>query len=377
MDILDIFLNKIAYKFPKGYPDMNNEQDILILESVIENMDLQEIFKQLSFFDLKKRGGYRFKDLASRIKNKIPFELTNGSSTALEFAKPEYQEAFEKSEEVKIRLFSPKDINSFPFFKDDAGKEYSISDLLKDPYFGGKGKGSGTKVEDYNLRLLQEKIQSRIEQNAGEPINIIIGGKTYYNIIGATTQPKTPKADFFLYDKDNNPQVFISHKKSGGLEPSAGDFIRWSGFTKYENEPEVEEFTLKLKEFLSSKGLEGIPNTTKFISPVKDENLIRKLIYGPEYGSNSYNPENVNIIAQGEIQLIPQGENLYNLTAPYYLIPPEIPQDEYYPYFVSGYRHDRNMFGIKHNEAIVQTKKIAISATHIYELIDGEFIKIK
>jgi hypothetical protein len=25
MDILDIFLNKYSYKFPKGYPDMNNE----------------------------------------------------------------------------------------------------------------------------------------------------------------------------------------------------------------------------------------------------------------------------------------------------------------------------------------------------------------
>lgn len=377
MDVLDKFLNKIAYKFPKGYPDMNNEQDILILESVFEKMGLHEIFKQLSFGDLKKRGGYRFKDLATRIKNKVPFELVNGSSTALEFAKPEYQEAFEKAEDVKIKLFSPKDINLFKFFKDDSGTEYSISDLLKDPYFGGKGKGSGTKVEDYNLRLLSEKIQTRIEQNNGEPINIIVGGTTYYNIIGAATQPKTPKADFFLFDQDSNPKIFISHKKSGGSEPSAGDFIRWSGFTRYENEPEVEEFVLKLKKFLVDKGLVGMPNTTKFIAPIKDENLIRKLIYGPEYGSNSYGPENVNIITQGEIQLIPQGENLYSLSAPYYLLPPQIPQGDYYPYFVASYRYDRNMFGIKHNESIVQTKKIATSATNIYELIDGEFVKIQ
>jgi hypothetical protein len=161
MDILDIFLNKIAYKFPKGYPDMNNEQDILILESVIENMGLQEIFKQLSFFDLKKRGGYRFKDLASRVKNKIPFELTNGSSTALEFAKPEYQEAFEKSEEIKIRSFSPKDINSFPFFKDDAGKEYSISDLLKDPYIEAPWNIIESYFRDQHLeRLVRHQLES-------------------------------------------------------------------------------------------------------------------------------------------------------------------------------------------------------------------------
>jgi hypothetical protein len=31
MDILEKFLYSIAYKFPKGYPDMKNEQDILIV----------------------------------------------------------------------------------------------------------------------------------------------------------------------------------------------------------------------------------------------------------------------------------------------------------------------------------------------------------
>jgi len=43
MDILDIFLKKYSYKFPKGYPDMNDEQDILLLESLIEKT-LDEAF---------------------------------------------------------------------------------------------------------------------------------------------------------------------------------------------------------------------------------------------------------------------------------------------------------------------------------------------
>ena len=38
MDILDIFLNKYSYKFPKGYPDMNNEQDVLLMEGILENL---------------------------------------------------------------------------------------------------------------------------------------------------------------------------------------------------------------------------------------------------------------------------------------------------------------------------------------------------
>lgn len=44
MDILDIFLKKYSYKFPKGYPDMNNEQDVLLMGGLLENLgvDLQE-----------------------------------------------------------------------------------------------------------------------------------------------------------------------------------------------------------------------------------------------------------------------------------------------------------------------------------------------
>jgi hypothetical protein len=44
MDILEQFIRNIAYKFPKGYPDMKNEQDILILERELfkYNIDLKE-----------------------------------------------------------------------------------------------------------------------------------------------------------------------------------------------------------------------------------------------------------------------------------------------------------------------------------------------
>jgi hypothetical protein len=46
--MFDKFLNSISHKFPKGYPDMNNEQDILLLETLInkvlgENVELNEM----------------------------------------------------------------------------------------------------------------------------------------------------------------------------------------------------------------------------------------------------------------------------------------------------------------------------------------------
>jgi hypothetical protein len=38
MSIFDKFFTKFAYKFDKGYPDMNNDQDVLLLESLINEM---------------------------------------------------------------------------------------------------------------------------------------------------------------------------------------------------------------------------------------------------------------------------------------------------------------------------------------------------
>ena len=48
MNIFDKFFTKFAYKFDKGYPDMNNAQDVLLLESLIsevigEKFSLEEV----------------------------------------------------------------------------------------------------------------------------------------------------------------------------------------------------------------------------------------------------------------------------------------------------------------------------------------------
>jgi len=55
MDILDIFLNKYSYKFPKGYPDMNNEQDVLLMESLLNELGInEEEDKNLTFEQCKE-----------------------------------------------------------------------------------------------------------------------------------------------------------------------------------------------------------------------------------------------------------------------------------------------------------------------------------
>ena len=81
MNAFDKFLNKVAYKFPKGYPDMNNEQDISLLESllsemgfniVLENQDLVSIIKSniTDYGDLEATGRDTIKLTYSDIPNR-------------------------------------------------------------------------------------------------------------------------------------------------------------------------------------------------------------------------------------------------------------------------------------------------------------------
>ena len=50
MDVLDKFFKKFSYKFDKGYPDMNNVQDVLLLESLLS----ETLGKPFSFNVLKE-----------------------------------------------------------------------------------------------------------------------------------------------------------------------------------------------------------------------------------------------------------------------------------------------------------------------------------
>jgi hypothetical protein len=62
MDSLDLFFKKYAYKFPKGYPDLTNEQDINLLADLLENVgvDLTEDGFSDSYNNIitKKFGSY-------------------------------------------------------------------------------------------------------------------------------------------------------------------------------------------------------------------------------------------------------------------------------------------------------------------------------
>ena len=82
MSIFDKFFTKFAYKFDKGYPDMNNAQDVLLLESLIsevvgkdiilENQDLISLIKSniKDYGDIETSGRDTIKLVFSDIPNR-------------------------------------------------------------------------------------------------------------------------------------------------------------------------------------------------------------------------------------------------------------------------------------------------------------------
>jgi hypothetical protein len=48
MDALDLFFKKYSYKFDKGYPDINNEKDVLLLESLLSSLQIEVFSKKLT-----------------------------------------------------------------------------------------------------------------------------------------------------------------------------------------------------------------------------------------------------------------------------------------------------------------------------------------
>ena len=75
MDVLEKFLHSISYKFSKGYPDLNNDQDILILENELSKLgiNLKEIpaSNEILIFEVTD------KEISSNTKKAITYFLDN------------------------------------------------------------------------------------------------------------------------------------------------------------------------------------------------------------------------------------------------------------------------------------------------------------
>jgi hypothetical protein len=198
MDPITRFLNKVSYKFPKGYPDISNSKDVNLLESLISETigkKFSLLEKALTFNDVagESRKLIRLTIIANKIREKTPFTLQDGEKEViLSFNDPSYDNLFTNQKVDAIRSVGGRSINNFKFFVDDEGNEYSLKQIKKTKELGGTG-GSKAQTSERQERGLIDAI------NSVKGIKTLVGDNGFEipNIIKAEKQPDPPRAEAY------------------------------------------------------------------------------------------------------------------------------------------------------------------------------------
>jgi len=166
MDNITKYLNRIAYKFPKGYPDMNNDQDVLLLETLIsevigEKFSLEETPltpKELQKTN-SKTGESRIDILIGKIQKGEELELDAGGTFTVD------------NKDEAIKALKSEIPRSGVILIDSEGNQISTSKLKKSTEFGG-GKGSGGGAAQTDQQESAQSLVNALAQKLGNDISV-------------------------------------------------------------------------------------------------------------------------------------------------------------------------------------------------------------
>lgn len=208
MDILEQFLHSIAYKFPKGYPDLKNKQDMLLIERELfkHNIDLREGTKAsntrkavdaiVNSKEGKEAGLAKMKDIyrignINKIDKDKFIEVINSI-----FNSP------------NIKVYAPKegpnDSSKYNMFEFDLEGEGQVQITLA----GGANEG-----EKYEQGLL-----GKLQASAGTPLNSIEDPevKQIFSTLGIDPSTLTSEDIKFAGASDTSRQLSFDGPKEIG-----------------------------------------------------------------------------------------------------------------------------------------------------------------
>lgn len=261
------YLESISYKFPKGYPDMSDPKDVVLLEKLIKEFTNQKIIISevaLSPTQLEKPFHSELKDkfddrgefFLDKINNNQPFEMNDGSSIIIDKDKSTLGIEFLKSKEYNSLGGLKK------YFTDTEGKEYSLSKFKKSKEFGsGKGMGGGS-VGTMN----QESAQSIVNAIA-------------YNVKGG----KIEDADL----TDENINKAYSFSDVNGDKTEITNFItnpKW-------RESMILTANLLISEYPNKNYIQH--RGSKFVDSIYNSYKIAKKAAGLSMQSDKWNPADI------------------------------------------------------------------------------------
>lgn len=299
MDVLEQFLHSIAYKFPKGYPDMKNEQDVLLLENLVNEIlnkkiilleevpNLQGTKKAVALISQELGDEYGIRPLPSK-PNRLSAPGIKDESTFLDIIKKVF------GPETQIKVFGPRQGSNpsgkFPMFQFDTEEFGQVNMLTSFSAPGGAGKS--------NEAVFIDTLNNLITQ-AGETAKIVIKSPEHTETFDNVTQVEdSSKAGAGVGDKsdaqflsDGTAIANISLKQDGGFRWASvasnfPDFVKT--FQEKAFAGEIPGFELKPNPDVKGKYLMYNSNTgdriTKVIIPdfITNDDQINTFIFGPE-----------------------------------------------------------------------------------------------
>jgi len=295
MDPITKFLHNISYKFPKGYPDINDEQDILLLETELNKIgfsikEMKQPFETLS--PEAQKIGNEIIDILGISKDNIKKDtrtriivLTDENRNSI-FSKLT-QSGFNRNPNIP---------GSSQGGVEKDGIQVIIKPLSKQ---GAQSAGKPNEAAFNNL------IESHIQKNNNKPITVVFKGNgkklKYENVakvVDASTSGATEfdKSDTDLLDKNGDIIVGISLKKQNAVRwesskrrPIEGmdvfkSFIDKVG--KLGTDDEVGKFNNVVLSPLERKGKYKLtnPKTNQVLSKVVVKNtpssVIKNVVFG-------------------------------------------------------------------------------------------------
>ena len=248
MDPLLKFLNSVAYKFPKGYPDMNNEQDIFLLESLVsEFLGLKvRLTEEVEFSTLKSLAGNSIDnetlkkiqqgdtfglDLESvefssggsgrKYGNKDRYTLNDLRKIIKEFEKPiilTYAGTVRKFRtpfSIRICVFQPPKNENSADFK----RLLAVNKLLNE--FPNRIKvtpkvAPGLGYETQQVENLNKSLEEILKQLDNDNVTLYVNGKNQnVEIAYSEKVAGSGKADLVLKNNSGQEVYWISYKEGG------------------------------------------------------------------------------------------------------------------------------------------------------------------
>lgn len=170
--------------------------------------------------------------------------------------------------------------------------------LLSLPNF--KPNRPGKAIEIFWISRFNEKFLEILEDHQLTCCNLQLNQFLIKDVVGVmgASEEKDPKADIVFVNKQEELIGYTSLKSGNKIS----EFHQWGGLSQLKH-AEIDRFIKNLKKYLASINAEGVPEKTSIYSEIKNNLLKNKFIWGADYSSTLFGPNNVEYIIQGDPQL--------------------------------------------------------------------------